>query len=225
MEASGHTGTGWRLLLLPSGWGLAWRRHEKKQDHQPKIQQHLRILSATLWGCTGVNLKKAFHHIAFKMGILIKLIEPQSCTSIIPGEWGPGKAKKQLRNFSIPFISEIYSTQKPPVPTNGMKAQSCAVQRENFFKMSVDGCARCWALFSIHPLAVQERNKSHWKEGSSWRMKEKPTSACNDKSCSLIQHCCRDFRSCPASRQKRFDSQSLFSPSVFTDIDLYENGF
>lgn len=28
------------------------------------------------------------------MGILIKVIESQSCTSIIPSEWGPGKTKK-----------------------------------------------------------------------------------------------------------------------------------
>lgn len=159
------------------------------------------------------------------MGILIKVIESQSCTSIIPSEWGPGKTKKQARNFLISSISKISSTQEPPVPTNGMKAQFCAVQRDNSFKLSVHECARCWSLFIIYPLAVQGRNESHSKEGSSWRMKEKPTLACNDKSCSLIQPCCRASSSCPASKKKRFDSQSLFSPSVFTDIDLYENRF
>lgn len=121
------------------------------------------------------------------MGILIKVIESQSCTSIIPSEWGPGKTKKQARYFSISSISKISSTQEPAVPTDGMKAQSCAVQRDNSLKLSVDECARCWSLFSIHPLAVQGRNESHWKEGSSWRMKEKPTLAGNDKSCSSIQ--------------------------------------
>lgn len=115
------------------------------------------------------------------------MIESQSCTSIIPGEWGPGKTKKQARNFSVSSVSKI----EVPVPTDGMKAQSFAVQRDNSFKLSVDECARCWSLFSIHPLAVQGRNESHWKEGSSWRMKEKPTLACSDKSCSLTQHCCR----------------------------------
>lgn len=202
---------------VPRAWGLA-------QYHQDKVPQHLRILSASLWGCVGANLKQAFHHTACKMGILIKGIESQSCTSIIPGEWGSGKNKKPSKELFNFFNFQDFQYPGTASSNKWDESSILCYARRQFFKLSVNGCARCWSLFSIHPLAVQGRNESHWKEGSSQRMKEKPTLACNDKSCSLIQHCCRASCSCPASKKKRFDSQSLFSP-LFTDIDLYENGF
>lgn len=154
---------------VPRAWGLA-------QYHQDKVPQHLRILSASLWGCVGANLKQAFHHTACKMGILIKGIESQSCTSIIPGEWGSGKTKNQARNFSISLISKISSTQEQPVATNGMKAQSCAMQGDNSLNcqwMDVPG-ADLYSAFTLllykEEMRVTERKDpaKEWKRSQPW---------------------------------------------------------
>lgn len=161
------------------------------------------------------------------MGNLIKLAESQTCTSITLGKWGWGaggvkKRKQELLPFlsfpSFPVsrnhllqlvgwkLSDVLPKEKIPLKCRGMDVSGAQV-------------------YSPLTLLLHWEEARHWKEGGGWRMKEKPTLACDDKSWSLIKHCWGVPCSCPASKQIRFSSQSLFFISVSTVIDLYKNGF